>query len=235
MDSGFLHRYFLAQGERRLHKWMHYFDIYERHLRRFVGKAPRVLEIGVHGGGSLAMWRAFFGPESAIVGLDIDPACARFAGDGIAVVIGSQDDRSVLRALVADHGPFDVVIDDGSHINAHMIRSFETLYDTLDAHGLYLVEDVHTSYLPKYGGALGGDSFIEFVKGKIDELHASRSRGAVAMTSFSASTDQIAIYDGITIFERRPQARRQAPVTGPMRESGAAPAGSESASDENPA
>jgi hypothetical protein len=56
-DTGFLHRYFLNNGYLRLHKWMHYFDIYEHHFARFRGKSPTVLEIGVKGGGSLAMWK----------------------------------------------------------------------------------------------------------------------------------------------------------------------------------
>jgi len=33
-DERSLHRIFLSNGEERIHKWLHYFDIYERHLAR---------------------------------------------------------------------------------------------------------------------------------------------------------------------------------------------------------
>jgi hypothetical protein len=74
-DSGFLQRYFLSNGDKRLHKFLHYLDIYERHFARFRDRPIRMLEIGVHGGGSLAMWKAYFHRDSTIVGIDINPAC----------------------------------------------------------------------------------------------------------------------------------------------------------------
>lgn len=74
MDDGFLHKYFLNNADKRLHKWMHYFDIYERHFSRFRDKAPVMIEIGVFGGGSLSMWKAFFGKDARIIGIDIKSA-----------------------------------------------------------------------------------------------------------------------------------------------------------------
>ena len=64
LSDGFLHKYFLNNAHKRLHKWVHYFDIYERHFERFRGKSPTMIEIGVQGGGSLAMWKEYFGPGS---------------------------------------------------------------------------------------------------------------------------------------------------------------------------
>ena len=64
MSDGFLHKYFLTNAHKRLHKWVHYFDIYERQFERFRGKSPSMIEIGVQGGGSLAMWKEYFGPGS---------------------------------------------------------------------------------------------------------------------------------------------------------------------------
>jgi hypothetical protein len=71
--DGFLHPYFLNNGHKRLHKWMHYFDIYERHFERFSGTSPIVVEVGVSSGGSLAMLKEYFRPGCRIVGIDIDP------------------------------------------------------------------------------------------------------------------------------------------------------------------
>ena len=89
--DGFLHRYFLNNGYKRVHKWVHYFDIYERHFERFRGKNPVMVEIGVMGGGSLAMWKAYFGDGCKIIGIDIDANCKQHEAEDIEVFIGSQE------------------------------------------------------------------------------------------------------------------------------------------------
>ena len=213
-QDGFLHRYFLANGGKRLHKWVHYFDIYERHFERFRGRDPVVLEIGVFGGGSLEMWKAYFGGNSRIIGLDIDPACAQHAGEGIDVVIGDQSDATVLAQLLDRYGPPDIIIDDGSHRQTDMRASFRTLYPAMSATGVYLVEDTHTCYWDDYEGALRGpDTFIELAKNLVDEINAVHTRGALAPTAFTRTTDSITFYDSVVVFERRPQGARQAPIT----------------------
>ena len=75
MSDGFLHIYFLNNASKRMHKWIHYFDIYERHLSRFRGQSVVMLEIVVMGGGSLQMQKEFLGPDARIVGIDINPVC----------------------------------------------------------------------------------------------------------------------------------------------------------------
>ncbi|MEF2074022.1 class I SAM-dependent methyltransferase [Consotaella aegiceratis] len=216
-EAGFLHRYFLNNGGKRIHKWMHYFDIYEQHFHRFRGAAPTVLEIGVFGGGSLAMWRAYFGPGATILGLDIDPACKQHETEGVTIHIGSQDDPAVLDRIVAQNRPIDIVIDDGSHRMDHMRRSFDLLYERIAERGVYLVEDTHTCYWPEYqGGYRAPGSFMEFAKDKLDEINAVHTRGAVAITPFTRSTRSVTIYDSVCVFERAPQGRRQAPITEPM-------------------
>jgi len=217
--DGFLHRYFLDNSHKRMNKWYHYFDIYTRHLHRFRGRSPVLLEIGVMGGGSLQMWRDYLGPDSTVIGLDINPDCLQHQGEGIEVFIGSQDDPAVIEAIFNKHPRLDVVIDDGSHLMPHMRASFEMLYNRLHPTGTYIVEDTHTCYWPEYGGGLGKpQSFMEFTKAKLDELNAVHTRGAVPVSLFTRSTQGIAIYDSIVVFERRPQGLRQAHVTRPMPE-----------------
>lgn len=142
-EDGFLHRYFLNNGGKRLHKWLHYFDVYERHLSRFRGRSPVMLEVGVFGGGSLAMWRDYLGPGAQIVGLDINPACKAHAGEGVDIFIGSQDDPALLAQILAKYPQIDIVLDDGSHVMQHMITTFQHLYPRVSANGVYLVEDTH--------------------------------------------------------------------------------------------
>lgn len=218
-DDGFLHRYFLNNGGKRLHKWVHYFDIYARHFERFRGRSPVVLEIGVFGGGSLAMWREYFGPGCRIVGLDINPACKAHEAEGIEIFIGSQDDPALLAQVLAAYPQFDIVIDDGSHLSRHMISSFEQLYGHVAPNGVYLVEDTHANYWPDWeGGLRRPGTFIEFAKHKIDELNAVHTRGALPPTMFTATTDSMTVYDSVIVFERRPQGARQAPITRGMAE-----------------
>ena len=217
MSDGFLHRYFLNNAHKPLHKWIHYFDVYERHLARFRGASPAVLEIGVMGGGSLAMWKEYFGPGCQIVGLDINPECKAHEDDGIEVFIGSQDDPTVIDAIFFEYPKVDVVIDDGSHMMQHMITSFELMYHRVQPNGVYIVEDTHTSYLEKFGGGLRKEgSFMEFVKHKVDELNAPYIGPAVPVSDFTASTQCVACYDSMVVFERRPQGARQAPITKAM-------------------
>jgi cephalosporin hydroxylase len=217
MDDGFLHRYFLNNGYKRLHKWMHYFDAYEHHFRRFRNKRPTVLEIGVFGGGSLAMWSEYFGDGCNIIGVDIKPECKQHERGNVKIYIGSQDDPALLNQIVSENGLIDIVIDDGSHMMDHMISTFEHLYQKISPMGIYFIEDTHTCYWPEYQGGLGRNgSFMEFTKAKLDEINAVHTRGTLATTEFTKSTRSITIYDSICVFERAPQGHRQAPITAPM-------------------
>ncbi|MBP0464533.1 class I SAM-dependent methyltransferase [Roseomonas sp. PWR1] len=216
--DGFLHRYLLNNGGKVLDKWVHYLDVYERHIGPYRGRSPVMLEIGVFGGGSLAMWKAYLGPGARLVGIDIDPACKAHEAEGIEIFTGSQDDPALIAAVLEKYPAIDIVLDDGSHRMEHLRASFELLYPRLAPDGLYLLEDLHTCYWPEYGGGLrAAGSFMEFVKDKLDELNAAHARGAVAITDFTAATQAICVYDSIVAFERRPQGRRQALVTEPMR------------------
>ncbi len=215
--DGFLHRYFLNNGEKRLHKWLHYFDIYERHFERFRDKSPVVLEIGVAGGGSLAMWKGYFGPGSKIIGVDIDPQCKQHEAEDIEIFIGSQDDPALFDTIFEKYPHVDIVIDDGSHIVHHIVKSFLMLYARVSVRGVYLIEDLHTNYWEEYGGGLKkADTFIEFAKSRIDDLNACHTRGALPPTGFTAGTDAMSFYDSVIVFEKRPQGMRQTPITNGM-------------------
>jgi SAM-dependent methyltransferase len=214
LGDGFLQRYFLNNGEKRLHKWLHYFDIYERHFERFRDRAPTILEIGVFGGGSLQMWKAYFGHGARVVGIDINPACKVHEEAGIEIFIGSQDDPALIDQILDRYDAFDIVIDDGSHIMRHVMKSFELLYDKVAPHGVYLVEDLHTAYWDEYeGGLKRAGTFMEFVKEKLDEINATHTRGAIPVSTFTRSTACIAVYDSVVVFEKRPQGTRQTSMT----------------------
>ncbi|MEX0828075.1 MAG: class I SAM-dependent methyltransferase, partial [Haliea sp.] len=143
---------FESHTGRLIGKIDHFFDDYEPHLQRYRDTPVRLLEIGVHGGGSLELWNRYFGPDAAIHGIDIDPVAAGNAPSNARVHIGSQTDPAFLEAVLGEHGPFDILIDDGSHLMPHQIATFETAYPLLSPGGIYICEDAFTSYWHEYGG-----------------------------------------------------------------------------------
>ncbi len=206
---------FLTNQGKAIHKWEHYFPAYERHFAPWRGRALTFLEIGVAKGGSLQMWRRYFGPLARVVGIDIDPRCKTHEGDGVSVRIGDQSDTAFLDAVIAEFGVPDVVLDDGSHQMAHIQATFEHLYPKLPKNGVYMVEDLQCSYWPKFGGSLEGpETFINIAKSLIDRLNAEHTLGAVEPDAFTRDTFAIAFYDGIVVFEKGQVFRRQAKEIG---------------------
>jgi len=124
----------------------------------------KVLEIGVQRGGSLKLWEKLF--DAKVIGVDIDPACAAY-GDGINrhVYIGSQTDVEFLTRDVVPHAPFDLIIDDGGHWSNQQIISFNTLWPHLASKGIYLIEDLGTTYVfPNNYGCM------QFLKDLVDSI-----------------------------------------------------------------
>jgi hypothetical protein len=131
---------------------------YARHFQHLRRKKITLLEIGIggyekpgDGGGSLRMWRRYF-PNAQIVGLDYFDKSPH-AEKRIRIYRGDQADESLLRKIVAEVGRPDIIIDDGSHINAHVLKSFEVLFPLLADDGIYVVEDTQTAYWPGTGGS----------------------------------------------------------------------------------
>ena len=199
---------FFRQHEGRLlHKWHHYFEIYHRHFARFRGQAPTVLEFGVSQGGSLQMWRDYFGPGAKLFGVDINPNCRQFEEPGVHIEIGDQGDRAFLRRLAAELPAIDILIDDGGHTMQQQIRTFEELFGKVAADGVYLIEDLHTSYWPKWGGGVRRrGSFIEYSKNFVDRLHAwhSLEPAKLAVSDFTRSVHSLHHYDSVLVLEKRP-------------------------------
>jgi hypothetical protein len=194
---------FQQNNGRVIDKWKHYFPVYETHFRRYVDRPMTLLEIGCGEGGSLQLWKRYFGPHAQIVGIDILPHCEQFEEDQIAVRIGSQSDTSFLARVIEEFGAPDIVVDDGSHQMSDVVASFGFLYPRTARRGIYLVEDLHTAYWHHYGGGLRRPgTFIELCKSLIDELNADHADGALPPTDFTRSTLSMHFYDSMAVFER---------------------------------
>lgn len=214
-----LGRMFLAHQGRLIHKWPHYLPAYERHFTPFRRGFPlpdgsfrplRFLEIGVSHGGSLQLWRSYFGSDAVIFGIDVDDRCGQFNDDRLNVRIGSQADGEFLRNVVAEMGGVDIVVDDGSHRATHQAASFAELFPLLSEGGLYVVEDLHTAYWRDFGGGYRRrDSFMEFAKDLVDGLHAwyyrrpPPPRAALAKTEITS----VCFYDSMVFIEKHAKSR----------------------------
>jgi hypothetical protein len=144
--------------------------VYERLLEPRRHLVTKLLEIGVLDGASLRTWHEYF-PNAQILAVDIDPAAADHGSDAVTVLIGDQGEPEFL-SHVAEYGPFDIVVDDGSHYPDDQKTSLGVLWPTVNPGGVYVVEDIHTSYLGRWhGGYRKPGTFVEHVKEIVDDAN----------------------------------------------------------------
>ena len=191
---------------RSVHKFYGYLEIYHRHFARYRGRSPVLLEIGVNFGGSLQMWRDYFGPGCRLYGVDIEPGCKAFADEATTILIGDQADRDFLARLRKDLPRPDILIDDGGHRMEQQIATFEELYPHIADDGVYLCEDLHTSNWDRFGGGYRKDgSFVEFSKRLIDQLNAWHWEGEQesAVNEFTRTSHGMHYYLSVLVIEKR--------------------------------
>lgn len=200
-----LEKYFYKNNNKLIHKWLHYFDIYDRHFSSFQKKKITVLEFGVFQGGSLQMWRDYFGKNARIVGVDINPKCQELEEKNIEIHIGDQEDRNFLKQLMEKVGPVDVVIEDGGHTMKQQINTFEEVFPYVKEGGVFLIEDLHTSYWKEFGGGYKkSGSFIEYSKNIIDDINAWHSKDTTRLRvgRNTKSIKGMHVYDSIIVFDK---------------------------------
>jgi hypothetical protein len=159
-------------------KWGAHFytPVYHQLFAHLRDRPVRLLEIGIGGyefarlgGASLAMWADYF-PNGRILGIDVF-AKTLDLGPRVSIRHGSQDDAAFLRRMSAEHGPFDIVIDDGSHVPAQVIASFGVLFPLLAHDGLYVIEDVQTTFWPNFGGSPDGGATMGLARAMLEHLN----------------------------------------------------------------
>jgi hypothetical protein len=148
-----------------------YLKKYEKYIPFNRDEKIKILEIGILEGESLCTWKNYFN-NSEIVGIDINPYCEKFKCENVKVEIGSQFDGYFLNMVGEKYGPFDIILDDGSHMNEHVIYSFKNLFKYVKPNGVYIVEDSTTSYWNSFGGErYGKHTIMEYFKGLVDEVN----------------------------------------------------------------
>jgi hypothetical protein len=146
-----------------------YFHVYDQLFDRFVGKKITFVEIGVLGGGSLFMWRNYFGPEARIIGVDLNPGAKKWESHGFEIYIGSQDDEKFWDEFKLNVGNVDIVLDDGGHTFSQQIITTNSLLDSINEDGILVVEDTHTSYMMGFGSKKR--SFINYAFSRVHEIN----------------------------------------------------------------
>jgi 23S rRNA U2552 (ribose-2'-O)-methylase RlmE/FtsJ len=188
-----------------IHKWDHYFEIYDRYFSQYRNQKINILEIGVSQGGSLQLWKKYFGDQVNIYAIDINPACKQFEEESVRIFIGSQSDRTFLKDVAGQIPDLDIVIDDGGHTMEQQKVSFELLYPKVKEGGIYIVEDTHTSYWYEFhGGLRKRTSFIEYSKDIIDSLyeHHIHEKNRIKVTDNIRHINSVHFYDSMVIFEK---------------------------------
>jgi hypothetical protein len=188
-------------------KWIHYFDIYHRHLEKFVGREAHVMEIGVYSGGSLEMWRDYFGKDCRVYGVDLQAACKAYENEYTKIFIGDQADRDFWRSLKLP--ALDVLIDDGGHRPEQQIATLEEMLPRLRPGGVYLCEDIHG---PNHG-------FGAYLQGLLRDMNAMHSTGPgkpVQPSPLQAAIQSIHFYPYVVVIEksRAPLSELSAPKHG---------------------
>lgn len=147
-----------------------YFPVYEELFSSFAGRKITFVEVGVQNGGSLFMWRDYFGDKARIIGVDLNPIAKKWEADGFEIFIGSQADTNFWKEFYQHVGKVDVVLDDGGHTYEQQIITTEASLPHVRDGGLLVVEDTHTSYMERFGGP-SPLSFISYAKNITDGIN----------------------------------------------------------------
>jgi len=204
-DGDALFRYFSDHKEGRgIWKFNHYFDVYERHFSKFRGQEVHVMEIGIYSGGSLDMWKSYFGPHCRVYGVDIEPRCKAYESESVKVFIGDQADRTFWKRFRQEAPTLDIVIDDGGHTPEQQTVSMEELLPHLRPGGVYLCEDVLQPF----------NEFAAYVCGLAQGLNSAQiasnpddkeRRISSPTTELQSAVSGVHFYPFMTVIERTSQ------------------------------
>lgn len=199
-------------------KWRHYLSIYEKHLVRFRHSTVRVLEVGIFSGGSLKLWREYFGSDAYIAGLDISPLTRVYEhnpdyGRPDKIFVGSQSDET-LWARIANETALDVIIDDGAHTPEHQIATLDLAFKHLRPGGVYICEDlILKAYGPSFVNHVAqnyvvGPAGMSYAECDKTRLPANRKAGIDQFCSLPSYTQshiaEVAFYHLVVVITKMP-------------------------------
>ena len=196
-DENPLQNYFYNHKQGKgITKWDHYFDIYHHNFKKFVGGKIIILEIGVLKGGSLEMWRNYFGNNSKVLGVDISENCKKYENEYTEIIIGDQQDRNFWRNFKSNYPPIDILIDDGGHKPEQQINTFEEMFPHINPGGIYLCEDLH-------GLHNGFSYYLQGMLNNLNQLKRNKDESYIADSNeFQSLINSIHFYPYVTVIEK---------------------------------
>lgn len=185
-------------------------DLYHEYFYTWRGKETHLMEIGISNGGSLEMWKAYFGPELRVTGIECCPYAGmteRVQDERTIIMIGDQADADFLQRVVTSVSRPNIVIDDGGHKGFQMEASFRVLYPFLAPGGLYVIQGLERTHDEGLYRHSQGRRSLEFVNMLVDNLHARA--GPDFLVDFADTTEAVHVYEGIAIIRKRESRRRE--------------------------
>lgn len=185
-------------------KWLHYFNIYERHFQKFRDKEVNILEIGIYSGGSLEMWHHYFGDKCKVFGVDLEEECRVYEKENTKIFIGDQGSRPFWRDVKKEMPQLDILIDDGGHLPEQQMVTFEEMFSHINPGGVFLCEDIHWA----------NNQFNMFTNGLVNHLNGEingitghyNEQGIsglnIKATPFQSEVMSICNYPFVTVIEK---------------------------------
>jgi hypothetical protein len=209
---------FWTQLTRRAIKWEPYFEVYEEYFGPWRDRSPVFVEVGVFGGGSLEMWTKYFDSSSQIWGVDNDPRVCEHPVPGATIVIGDQGDPQFWKLFLQQTPKIDLFLDDGGHRMNQQITTFECVWPKISDHGVYVVEDTHTSFWAEYGAVPGAETFVDYAKASVDVLHRNhyrQDRPNNQRIGLLRDLKSVTFFDSMVVFRKGRKSFDWAEVNGP--------------------
>jgi len=213
-----------------LHIWPHYFEAYHNHWQRYRGKEVTFMEIGVQSGGKIPLLRNYFGPGFKYIGIDINPSTDMFDGiDWVNIEIGNSNDPAFWKEIRAKYPKVDLFLDDGGHRMEQQRTAMKEMLPHVQADGVYMCEDLSTSWSRGFGGYPNKDSryqifmdntMVGLVHRSLDWLNAAWIPGQVMKDNsnspkldnfwpkepwwreFQSSVKHIHYYNQVVVYEK---------------------------------
>ena len=176
-----------------------FFQVYEQIFRKYVGQRIVFVEVGVLNGGSLFMWRNYFGPNARIIGVEINPIAKRWEEDGFEIYIGSQSDPQFWDEFYQKTGPVDILLDDGGHTNPQQIVTVHKAIANVNDGGVIVVEDVHASYLRQFGNP-SKYSFLKFAHRVVDAVNSRVPAVKAVRSDYGTRVFSVCFFESIVVF-----------------------------------
>ena len=181
-------------------KWSNYFEIYENLFKRFINKKITLVEVGIGNGGSLFMWRNYFGKKAKIIGIELNPEAKKLEKKGFKIFIGDQSNPDFWKKFYKKIGKIDILIDDGGHTNLQQITTLMESVNHINYDGMIIVEDTHTSFMNNKGFKNPSRfSFINFTSSLVEILHRRNPMIKKEPNYLSKKINSIEYYDSVVV------------------------------------